>query len=186
MDMSWIIEQKHKLRMAIMLGAILAFLGPWAFDRINVPAQYECSAPNIRLDGDFCGMPISGIRGFLWLGFGFFSITSRLLTGKTNYLKIIRELLTSLLLLLPLLPIFSMLFSTLRPPQQHQQILRILPWVLAIGVCIFWSWNLESKQLLASWGLWSYILLAATAFVLEIAVLLADRKQKALSINPSS
>jgi len=184
--MSWITEQKHKLRLVIMLGVILTFLGPWAFDRINVPAQYGCSAPNIRLDGDFCGVPISGIRGFLWLGFGFFSITSRLLTGKTHFLDIIRELLISLLLLLPLLPVLSMLFLTLRPTQPCKQILRILPWGLAIGVCIFWSWNLGSKQLLASWGLWSYILLAATAFVLDIAVLLADRKQKALSINPSS
>ena len=35
-------------RIAFLIAMIVAFLGPWVFDLINVPAQYECS-PNIRL-----------------------------------------------------------------------------------------------------------------------------------------
>ena len=66
--------QKHKLRMVVLVGMIVAFLGPWAFDRINVPAQYECTPPNIRLYGDFCGIPFSGFQFFLWTGGAFISI----------------------------------------------------------------------------------------------------------------
>ncbi|HMS01246.1 MAG TPA: hypothetical protein PKE62_18530 [Anaerolineales bacterium] len=54
------------IRAGVLLLLILALLGPWMFDQINVPAEYDCSAPFIRLNGDFCGLPISGLR-FFWL-----------------------------------------------------------------------------------------------------------------------
>lgn len=51
-------------RAGALILFVVALLGPWTFDVINVPAEYECSAPFIRLNGDFCGMPMSG----LWVG----------------------------------------------------------------------------------------------------------------------
>ena len=52
------------LRAGVLILFVVALLGPWTFDVINVPAEYECSAPFIRLNGDFCGTPMSG----LWVG----------------------------------------------------------------------------------------------------------------------
>ena len=160
-----------------MVLMLVSFLGPWAFDRINVPAKYGCSAPNIRLEGDFCGVPISGIQAFLWIGSGFISIPIRVLTGNFAFFDIIRELSISLIILLPLVPVFSMLLLTLHPNHPRRQIFSILPWILAIGACLFLSSSFGPKQFLASWGLWFYIGLAATALVLEIVILTVDRKQ---------
>ncbi len=38
----------------------LALLGPWSYDLINVPAEYTCEKPFVRLVGDFCGQSYSG------------------------------------------------------------------------------------------------------------------------------
>ena len=51
-------------RTGALILFVVALLGPWTFDVINVPAEYECSAPFIRLNGDFCGTVMSG----LWVG----------------------------------------------------------------------------------------------------------------------
>ena len=34
--------------------------GPWIFDLIVVPSEYSCSTPAIRLEGDYCGIPMPG------------------------------------------------------------------------------------------------------------------------------
>ena len=61
--MSWI-NNRRRLWGGILLALLLvAGMGPWGFDLINVPAQFECSAPFIRLKGDFCGEPVSAMRG---------------------------------------------------------------------------------------------------------------------------
>jgi hypothetical protein len=59
--MSWINEHKSVGRVAVLMLLLVAMMGPWTFDLINVPAEYPCSAPNIRLDDDFCGTPLPGI-----------------------------------------------------------------------------------------------------------------------------
>ena len=41
-----------------LLGA--ALLGPWSYDLINVPAEYSCESPYLRLIDDYCGLPYSG------------------------------------------------------------------------------------------------------------------------------
>ncbi|MBL8107912.1 MAG: hypothetical protein JNJ72_20255, partial [Anaerolineales bacterium] len=93
------------IRVVVLLLLILALLGPWAFDQINVPAEYDCS-PFIRLNGDFCGMPMSGIRFFqLWVG-GFFYMLFELISGK--FMGQGQEFLL-VLAILPLLPFFTTL-----------------------------------------------------------------------------
>ena len=71
-DSPWFVNYKNILRGAILLLLIISLLGPWTFDQINVPAQYPCTPPIVRLYGDFCGVPLSGIQVFgLYIG-GFF------------------------------------------------------------------------------------------------------------------
>lgn len=150
-----------------MLGMIGAFLGPWVFDRVDVPAQYPCSPPYIRLYGDFCGFPYSGFQVVIQSGVNFIAISIGLLTGKFVFPDRVRELLISLLLLLPLLPVISTLLLILRPTHPSRRMFRLILWILAIGVSIFLSSMINPKQFLHSWGLWLYLGLAISALILE-------------------
>jgi len=152
----------------------VAFLGPWTFDRIYVPSKYECSAPFIRLEGDFCGIPLSGIQVFFWLSSG---LTARLVTGEFVISERIREfLLISLFLLLPLLPILSTLLLILRGDHPRRQVFTIIAWVLAIGFGIFGGLNNHPELYWEVWGIWLYIGLAISALILEILVILPNRQ----------
>lgn len=173
-------ERQRKWRIAFLSAMIVAFLGPWVFDLINVPAQYECSVPNIRLYGDFCGMPLPGFWVMLGTGINFSSTIIGLLTGESIFSEKTRELLISLLMLLPLLPVFSTLLLILRGNTQHRQVFAIVSWILAIAACLFVCLQIDPRQLLASWGLWLYILLGLCALILEILLLILYRKRGSL------
>ena len=170
--MLWISEHQRNWRIALLIAIIVAFLGPWVFDLINVPAEYECS-PNIRLYGDFCGMPLPGFWVILWTGINFTSAIIGLLTGESVFFDRIHELLISPLLLLPFLPIFSTLILMLRGNTQRREVFAMVSWVLAIAACLFISLQIDPRQLLASWGLWFYILLGLSALILEILFLIS-------------
>jgi hypothetical protein len=173
--MAWIKQHHRVWRTVLLVLLLISFISPWAYDRINVPAQYECSLPNVRLEGDFCGVPLSGIRLFLWAGSGFFSICIGLITGKDIVSARIREFLMSLLLFLPLLPVFSTL-QTWHTAAQRRQVITIIAWVLSLGLCLFFGLSFSPRQFLFSWGLWSYIILAASALMLEILILVSQSK----------
>ena len=169
-------EGQQKWRIALLIAMIVAFLSPWAFDLINVPAEYECS-PNIRLYGDFCGMPLPGFWVMLWTGINFTSIINGLLTGEFIFSDRIHELLISPLLLLPLLPVFSTLLLILRGNTQRRQVFAIVSWVLAIATCLFICSQINPRQLLASWGLWLYILVGLCALILEIIMIRQEKRK---------
>ena len=178
--MSWINEHQRNWRIALLLLMIVAFMGPWAFDLINVPSEYECSAPFVRLEGDFCGGPLSGIGLFFWISSSFISIGIGLATGEFVFFERIRELLISLLLFLPLLPIFSTLLLILRGDHQRRQVFTIIAWILAIsgGLFLGISNSIYPRLVWAVWGLWLYIGLAISALILEIIVILSIRSRK--------
>ena len=58
--MLWLREHKNVWRVTVLALLRVAMLGPWWFSRIVVPSQYPCSNPLIRLEGDYCGMPMPG------------------------------------------------------------------------------------------------------------------------------
>ena len=169
--MSWINQHQRNWRIALLVLMVVAFMGPWAFDRVNVPSEYECSAPYIRLVGDFCGVPASGFR----VCGGIISISVGLVTGEFVLFEMDREILISLLLLSPFLPVFSTLFLILRGDHQRGQVFTIIAWVLAICGSLFLGLNLYPIVSWAVWGLWLYIGLAASALILEIIVLVRKK-----------
>lgn len=163
--MSWIKNHHRIWRIAVLALLLVAFLGPWTFDRLYVPSEYECS---VRLDGDFCGYPIPGVSLSFWLSGG---VIGGLVTGDFFNSERIRELLLiSLFLLLPSLPILSTLL--LIPGQDHRrrQVFTIIAWVLAIGFGIFWGLNNYPELYWEVWGIWLYTGLAVSALILEIIV----------------
>ena len=173
--MSWINEHQNDWRKALLVAMLVAFLGPWTFERLYVPAEYACSAPNFRLEGDFCGAPISGILIMAWIGSGFISIIFGLLTEGSDLFDRIREILISLLLLFTLLPIFSTLLLTLRGDHPRRQVFTIIAWVLAIVGSLYLNLSSNQEHFWRVWGIWLYLGLAAGALIVEIIVILRKK-----------
>lgn len=80
----WVVGKVESLRAALIPLFILALLGPWYFDRIHVPAQLACEFPTIRLYGEFCGLPFSGLRFAAWTVGEIFDIFVRQTSALTG------------------------------------------------------------------------------------------------------
>ena len=173
--MAWINEHQSKWRAILLVLMVVAFMGPWAYDRINVPAEYTCSAPNIRLYGDFCGIPLSGFWLFPWIFPWIFSSFFDLITGKLLITQWIQGLSSSFLFFLPALPLISTLILILRGNHRRMQIFAIITWVLAIGLVLFLGLH-NQKVYWRLWGIWLYLCLAISALMLETTILMVGRK----------
>jgi hypothetical protein len=156
------------LRVIFLALLSLALIGPWMFDRINVPAEYTCYPPNVRLYGDFCGVPLSGIQ-LLYLFFsGLIFASKGLVGGSVGFTDWLRQIAFSLPGFLILLPIFSTLNIVMSRAQLGQQIFNLVAWVFALGVCLVISLSGYPRLFWALWGVWLYIGLAAGQVILGI------------------
>lgn len=152
------------IRAVSLILFVLALLGPWIFDVINVPAEYECSAPFIRLNGDFCGVPISGVQFLqLWV-VGFFYMIFELITGE--FTGSAREFLLGLSIL-PLIPFLTTLLLLWKKDARQYRTAHLVAWVLALLLALAFMLLQTQDPLIPLWGLWFYILLAIGAIVIE-------------------
>ncbi len=182
--MSWINEHKRVWRVVILVLLLVAMMGSWAFDRINVPAEYPCSAPNIRLEGDFCGMPMSGIRIFSWMIVGVIGMIVGPLTGAPGFADrggaFLRESLFTLVmlmaLLLLLLPFFNTLLSLVRRDRRRRQGLNVAAWGFAAGIGLLMGMSGYPKLFRVLWGVWLYVGLTVGALILEALTLAAEKR----------
>ncbi len=174
--MLWINEHKNVWRVAILVMVLVAFLGPWTFDLIWVPSEYSCSAPFIRLDNDFCGKPLPGIWFFRWMVIGFVYASAGLVTGAMVFIEWVRLFLFSLFLFLLVLPFFSTLLLILRGDRRRRQVINIAAWSLAAGIGLLIGMSSHPKLFWVLWGIWLYIGLAASALILQVLMLAAERR----------
>ena len=174
--MFWINEHKHVWRVSILVLLLVSIIGPWTFDLIWVPSEYVCSAPNIRLDGDYCGIPLSGVWLFRMMVNAFIYASAGLVTGTMVFIEWIREALYSLLVFLLVLPFFSTLLLILRGDRRRLQVFNVAVWGLAAGTGLLIGMISYPKLFWALWGIWLYIGLTASALILEVLTLAAGRK----------
>ena len=172
--MSWIYEHQRNWRIVLLILIVLAVMGPWVFDRINVPAKYECTAPNIRLEGDFCGVPITGINSILWIGSGLTFMIFGLLTGEFALSEMIREL--SIVWLFPFLPFISTLLLILRGNNRLRQVFTFFSWILALVGALYIGLVNYPRLFWEVWGIWLYTALAISALLVEILVIFSTYK----------
>lgn len=156
------------LRAGVLILFVIALLGPWTFDQINVPAEYTCDEPFIRLSGDYCGSPMSGVQ-FLWLWVGgFFYMFLELITGTFTGQG--SEFFFGLffgLSILPLMPFFTTLLLLWKKDARQFRTVHLVAWVLALILALA-SLNIQIEDPIARlWGLWLYVLLAVGAIVIE-------------------
>jgi hypothetical protein len=145
----------------------IAFFGPWAFDQIMVPAQYNCSYPNLRLEGDFCGVPLSG----LWILWAFASEIvgriGRLVSGVEGVASLLTGSWVFLWALLLLLPFFSTLLLILKGDLPIWQKANLAFWGLAAGAGLFLGLSVYPRPHLALWGVWLYLAVAFSMLIWE-------------------
>lgn len=173
--MSQITTHRRVYGFVILALLFIAGLGPWSFDLINVPAQYPCDAPFIRLKGDFCGEPVSAVRGVSALLGG--SIVA-LITGDVAFIDWGQLFMMILYLFIVLLPLVSAARWVSGSPQQRQSIFHLAAWGLAtIFVWFGYSIRLLSTPLQFQlqfqpgqlWGLWLYTGTVSIVLILEVA-----------------
>lgn len=179
--MQWTYKYRQLWRVAVLVLLLAAMMGPWGFDRIYVPSKYSCSSPFVRLEGDFCGIPMRGITVLYFLAGAFIGISVELVTGATAFGDRAGEFLFSAFL--PpflVLPLVSTLLLILRGDRRRRQVFSTVAWGLAAGVgllagvLIGLSYGLKYARFV--WGIWLYIGVAPIALVLEVLVLAAGRR----------
>lgn len=171
--MSFVIQNSVLWRRLVLVLLIVSMLGPWSFDLLDVPAQFACGKPSVRLYGDFCGYPMSGFAGVLWAAGGFFTMLYELISGNRTWR--LPELLSMISVWIILLPFFSILFLTGNPGSRRLQTINLIAWGLA-GLVSLVAFGLQtSRDQVGSffyllWGLWLYLLLAIGTTVFELQV----------------
>ena len=149
LSMLWINEHKNVWRVAVLVLLLVAIMGPWGFgDLINVPSEFPCSTPYIRLEGDFCARPLRGITAFSYMAGAF---------------------------IFPLvLPFFSTLLLILRGDHPARQLANIVALGLAAGIGLL----IGPRLFWMSWGIWLYVGTAACALILEVLALTAGNRAR--------
>lgn len=174
--MSWIYQNKRTWRTVVLLLAAVALVGPWAFERLHVPAQYACS---LRLEGDFCGSPLPGILVFFMIIGGIIELVRALtLTEIDRALQILSVLIAATFTLLPLFTTLILIIG-----QGSRSKLQAITWSVAAGAGPFLALNTMSTPHPAAWGIWLYIAVTVGALLLELLAFVAD-KQPDLSRAP--
>lgn len=169
-------EHMRAWRVTLFVLLLVAIIGPWIFDRISVPSEYSCSAPAVRLEGDFCGIPMSG----MWILMATVGVLVNIfvgwVTGTTVFPDRAGELLFGFLGLLLVLPFFSILFLILREGSRGRFIFNVVALGLAVGTGLLLAMVSYPNMFWVLWGLWLYVGLAACALILEIAMLALRRR----------
>lgn len=168
---NWLVEKVEILRAMFIPLFILALLGPWSFDRIHVPAQFACQLPNIRLYGDFCGLPFSGFRIAGWTVAGIFDIAFRQTSTLAGLLARGDELLTAVVVLLVLglagLPLISTVLVNLHK-RWRTQVFHVIALTLAFLASLI-ALNFQFRFVrLAAWGITLSAILSGLALTLEV------------------
>ena len=173
--MALIADHARAWRIALLILMVVAFLGPWVYDQINVPAQYTCDPPFVRLEGDFCGVPLNGTWVILALGTQPISTITDLVMGRLILAESGRQLLVSLAGFLSLLPVVSTLLMIFWGNRPRLQIFHIVVLCLAGGLMLWAISAMLELRTIRLWGPWLYIGVILSELILE-GLVFAHRK----------
>lgn len=170
--MEWVAERRRLLPAAEFVLIVIAFLGPWAYEQIHVPAEFACSPPNIRLEGDFCGTPFSGVQMITYLAQTFRGLPGALVRGEAWALSGgIREVALAAFPLALALPLFTILGRIVWSHSRVWRAINLVAWALgfaAAGAFAVLGWLSDAWTPTQVWGLWLYFLLAMVVLIIEV------------------
>jgi hypothetical protein len=154
----------------------IAITGPWAYDKIYVLSIYPCSN-SVRLDGDFCGIPLSGARIFT---FGIEAVVGsvwRLIMGEGGIRLEFRNIRAGIFILLIFLPLLSLLILSIRGVGRRLRLSHILIVGLAVLIVLALEILNFSRAYWALWGIWFYLGLLLSVLILEVLNHLGSKKR---------
>jgi hypothetical protein len=173
--MTWLKGKPRFGQFLVLVLLVVALFGPWLiWDLIYVPAQSDCDPPWLRLEGDYCGMPYSGLAV---LGFGIralLALVGQVLSGSDFPADLLYVVLiiggVCTLLLLPYASTLLRLASANRRPGR---IFAAVVWGLAAaaGVVLILAGTRHPFYLM--WGIWLLTGLALVMLVVEVRQLRA-------------
>ena len=166
--MLWPDKNKRIWRTVILIMLLVAMIGPWTFERINVPSKYPCTAPFIRLEGDFCGEPMSGIWILSLMVFGMFSSIMGLASGGIGFIDWARQFLFSSFLFLLIFPIITTILLIRGKDSRSLRVIHLIAWGMAIGFVFLLALSNFSSHLWELWGRTLFIGLAVSILTLEL------------------
>ena len=169
----WLAKRERIWRISVLGLLLLAVLGHWGFDRILLPAENPCTAPFIRLDGDVCGTPISGIWMLREIVSEFIERMAGILRGAPPPIDSGRDYIFTLFLgaFLIVLPLLSNLVLILAGNRRPWQFFNVVAWGLALGMGLLITMATYPKLYWQLWGAWLYIGVAITAVFVEVLIL---------------
>ncbi len=174
--MLWLNKYKRVWRISILILLLVAMIGPWTFERINVPSKYPCTAPFIRLEGDFCGEPMSGIWILSFMVFGMFSSIMGLVSGGIGFIDWARQFLFSSFLFLLILPIITTILLIRGKESRSLRTIHLIAWGVAIGIVLLLGFSSFSRLRWELWGTWLFIGLAVSILILELLSLKINKE----------
>jgi hypothetical protein len=150
-------------------------------ERINVPAGYPCSAPFVRLRGDYCGLPFTGAAMISTIVGELASRAGALAAGDATRVAL-RDTLPMILFTIPAaVPFTIAALSVLRGESRRRQLLRLVVWGLAVVWSLWWlAISVGISPPFRVWGAWLYAGLACAALTLE-ALALASRRRTSVT-----
>ena len=146
--------------------AMVALWGPWGFDRVNVPVEYECSPPNIRLEGDFCGVPVRGTWVIAMTAQTSMSLPAAWRAGLSVGAV---EILLAALPFFLVLPLLITLGRIVRDGSRRWRRANLVAWALGLVVAglLATAGLVNGWGPLRGWGVWLYIGLAMGMVIAE-------------------
>jgi len=174
--MAWLAKHIRIWRsVALLLLLVALVIGPWVYDEISVPAEFPCEAPFVRLEGDFCGVPLHGPWIVFALGSQFILTITGLVTGKLALAESGRQLAISLAGFLALLPVVSTLLMIFRGDRRWLQLFHIVALCLAGGLML-WAFSATRElRVIRLWGPWFYTGVVLGESILEF-LMFAQRR----------
>lgn len=168
--MSTLIENKRTWRIAALILLVIAMLGPWAYDLINVPGLYSCDGPYVRLEGDFCGLPISLLMA---LGALFGSLLG-ILSGDIAIGQVTHML--PLMLLVFIMPTVTNLYLLRHNEQARWQAFNVTACGLAAIAASIYLGLSSLRPHAPPWGVLLYVAVALGVLALELLSLILSRR----------
>jgi hypothetical protein len=175
----WLYQNRNIWRVAIIIVSLAALVGPWFYDKIYVPAKYPCASPVIRLDGDYCGVPVSGGWFVMAIIGRMIELTAEIVTGETAIsdldLGVLNFFLFAAIAIIFLLPAVNTGFLVSRRGGKDKNVVQMVFWGLACSLSVFWAIIAIGHHW--SWGLWGillYTLAVLSGLALEVFVLVFE------------
>lgn len=165
--MNWILTHKRNWRTVALALLVIGLLGPWAFELLSVPAESACQYPSIRLNSEYCGLPVSGLRGVVSFIIGIFILVIALIAGALKAGEIGRDWL-GILFWLPLLPLISSLLVILRSKEQRWPVFHLAALALTATCVGLYTTTVPADRIGFAWGLWLFLAALVAGLGLEI------------------